>query len=862
MKQRMPKYILDGHLLKWSLAVVAGGLCVGAVQARLDVPPATPPATTDDAIVFERITLEMSLKPFRSMEPEAIWAVCAQLFRQWEPLIRRAKGSAVMLWSADGSEILDYQGRLDDEIEWAQYIGIANPTTQALRSGPQGKSLHERPWLYMENPPRITYRSLKTIVTTLKEVGQMLTGKPVTVGATFDPGPEFAPSAFKYQRHPEIALGDTMGSKQWVSCTARLKADTRPYAGFPQGIPENTAFGTFLGRQSRHFLKDLGFDYLWLSNGFGFSLNAWDVKGVLFDGKHFDAAKAGAAREEILSFWREFRKECPDIPLETRGSNLSTGADLSSGASPLADIYHGGFKMTPPPNSPWAALDGDYGLELVGYLSHIADLPPEEKFPFRFYTHDPWWLNSPWFDRYGREPHDIYLPLALARINGHAQIKPPTSFNVLTVDDSFGRMPDACPLEVIPHVLAAMRDYSDEPGLVTWIYPFNENHALVFGAAPRPAEPFFGDWFMRNAVNAGFSLNSVVSTENFLRSLEKNTEFFRRTILLSPVPEAGSALEAALVNCVKRGHQVLFYGPLDHGGKTLLDLLNLKTAPPLAGELKLTSTLAGDAYRQGTLATILNHREVLSAGGVDAVLAQPGRSGCAVGATVSSAQAERVYAVAVDQPLGVGSGRIAWVRGSFSCSIGGARLPVPDNPGKFFPSELLMRWMLGGFGYDFLWDKPTPQTRNPLVLVARSDNGFFFSGYCPSTAVKLRLRFPHGAPLLIGCETVLEAGRSTYSMPRAWHHEARCFVAEQADGEISCVERYSGQVGVERRLQLGGLKNATVNFYPPAHAQGKQVIMMGNGQPEQTEKSLPYEATEAGRCLTIRNVTGELLISW
>ena len=852
--------------LKLLLVIVAGELCAINVLARLDVSPAAPPPTTDKPIVFERVTLEMSLKPFRSMEPKAVRAVCADLFRQWEPLTRRAGSCAVMLWTADGSEILDYQGQLNGEIQAAQYIGIANPTAQALQNGPQGKTLHECPWLYMENPPRITYRSLKTIVATLKEVGREMTGKPVIVGATFDPGPEFAPSSFKYQRHPEIAMGNTMGSKQWVSCTARLKADTRPYAGFPKGIPENTAFGTFLGRQSQHFLKDLGFDYLWLSNGFGFLLNGWDVKGILFDGKNFDAAKANAAREEILSFWRDFREECPDIPLETRGSNLSTGSDLASGASPLANIYHDGFKTAPPPNSPWAALDGDYGLELVGWLSHIADLPPGEKYPFRFYTHDPWWLNSPWFDRYGREPHDIYLPLALARINGHAQVNPPTSFNVLTVDDSFGRMPEACPLEVIPHVLTAMRDYSDEPGLMTWVYPFNEDHELVFGPNPRPAEPFFDDWFIRNAVNTGLPLNSVVSTENFLSSLKNNSEFFRHTILLSPVPEAGSALETALVNCIKNGRQVMLYGPLNHGGKPLLDLLNLKTTSPLSGELKLTSTQSGDVYRQGTLATTLNHRDILSAGGVATVLAEPNRPGCVVGATVSDGRQERVYAVLANQPLGADSGRIAWVRGSFSCSIGNARLPVPDNPEKYFPSELLMRWMLNGFGYEFHWEKSAPQTRNPLVLVARSDNGYFLSGYCPSTAVKLRLRFPQGSPVLIGCETILEAGQATYFMPRAWHHEVRCFVDGQTDGEISCVERQSGQIGIERRLQLSGLKNATVNFYPPTHAKVKKVIMTGVlmtvSAPEKAVNSLPYETSEEGRCLTIRNITGELLISW
>jgi hypothetical protein len=35
----------------------------------------------------------------------------------------------------------------------------------------------------------------------------------------------------------------------------------------------------------RHFLIDLGFDYIWFSNGFGFSATAWSVKGPLFDGE-------------------------------------------------------------------------------------------------------------------------------------------------------------------------------------------------------------------------------------------------------------------------------------------------------------------------------------------------------------------------------------------------------------------------------------------------------------------------------------------------------------------------------------------------------------------------------------------------
>ncbi len=173
-----------------------------------------------------------------------------------------------------------------------------------------------------------------------------MTGKPVTVGATFDPGPEFAKSPFKFEKHPEILKG------YWVDCSATLNGDTEVYAGFPNGIPHGTSVGTFLGRQSQRFLTDLGFDYIWFSNGFGFSATAWNVTGALFDGEAFHTEKAAGIRDEILSFWKAFRKECPSFRIECRGSNLSTGADLSASASPIGDIYDGGFNMVAPPIRP------------------------------------------------------------------------------------------------------------------------------------------------------------------------------------------------------------------------------------------------------------------------------------------------------------------------------------------------------------------------------------------------------------------------------------------------------------------------------------------------------------------------------
>jgi len=817
--------------------------------------PASPHALWTEASVFRRVTLEMSLKPFRSIDAQAIRSVCEHVFRQWAALLRRADGCAVMLWTADGSEILEYGGRLSDEIEWARYIGSANPEKTPPKADASKINIHEQARLYMDDPPKITYGTLKAIVQTLKSVGRSMTGKPVTVGATFDPGPEFARSPFKYERHQEILKGP------WVDCSAMLNADVRAYAGFPNGIPAGTPFGAFFGRQVQHFLTDLGFDYIWFSNGFGFSATAWSVKGPLFDGEGFHPEKAAGIREKVIGFWKVFRQECPAFRVECRGSNLSTGADLSGSASPIRDIYNGGFNMVAPPNSPWAAIDGDFGLEVSGYLSHIAHLPPGDLFPFRFYTHDPWWLNSPWFDRYGHEPHDIYLPLALARLNREGKVTPPSFLEFLTIDSSYGELPDECPNEVTPHILLAMDHFSDQPGLLTWVYPFREFHENVFGDSPHPGEAFFSDWFMRNAVNAGLPVNTVVSTDNFLASRDANPEVYKHTILLTPVPKAESPLEAALLEHVRRGGDVLFYGPVTESSQAFRDLLNLKLTPPLTGELEIRSSLEGDNVRHGKLATRMLHRDLLSGGGIDTALKDAEMAGFEVCAAVSYGLNQRIFAVTRT----LGSGRLAWVRGSLSSSITHAYLPQPDDPHQHFQAEYLMRYVLEKFGYDLRVERPTVDSRTPLVLVARSNNGFFFSGYCPSTAVTLRLRFPHGAPILKGNETWFEGGHSTYSMPRAWHHECRCFVEQAEEGEISCVERISEEIGIRRRVMLTGLKSATVHFYPEIRPAGPPVRMEGGRAHAsffETEKQVAYVPEESGRRLVAHDIAGDLLISW
>jgi hypothetical protein len=820
--------------------------------------PVAPRVSTEDA--FRRVTLEVSLKPFHDTSPAAIRTTCEEIFRSWAPLIRRCGSTAVMLWSADGSEILEYRGNMEETFDWARYLGDANPPSPPPANDPGRQGTHGRHWLYTENPPRMTYSTLRQIVGTLRETGNRLTGKPVEIGATFDPGGEFAVSDFKFNRHREIAKGTVRGPNTWVEATARLHADTRSYAGFPNGIPEGTSIGLFLGKQSEHFLADIGFDYLWLSNGFGFALGSWDVSGPLFQGKTYNAGKARQLHDEILSFWQDFRTGCPNFRLETRGSNLMVGTDLAAHGSPVREIYRGGFNMVAPPNSPWAALDGDFGLELVGYLSRIAELPPGDIYPFRFYTHDPWWLNSPWLDRYGRDPHDIYLPLSLARVNSRAAITRPTYLEFLTIDNSWGQMPEKVPNEVIPHILSAMEDYSDAPGMVTWIYPFDEYHEMTFGGAPRLPEVFFGDWFMRGAVNNGFPLNSVASTRQFVAAFQANPKFFEHTILLAYVPTLNEAVAKTLGNVIRAGGKVLLYGPLQgNGGEQLVRALCLSQARPISGDMELRLSIPEDTAHHGDLPHRMRHRPEVSAGDIDTVLASGASSDVKVCAMVAQDGEERTYAVARRHAFGSGTGTVAWVRGTFSSALTGKRLPEPDDPKQWFPAESLMRLMLGQFGYTILHTRQTAGTRNPLMLFARHRNGWYLSSYSPSTTSEVRVRFPHGAPVLIGTETWIDDGHSSYTLPRALHKEIRCLVDQSESGEVSCVEAISEYPFFYRRLLVKGLRNANVHFYPESD---RKVVMRINDNRDFVTESEPYERADDGSRFVIKGVTGELNIAW
>ena len=94
---------------------------------------------------MKNITLEMSLKPFKKTDDKYIESVCRRIFGDWMPLLKKADTVSVLLWAADGSEILDYAGESDRRFEWACY------GTPHKKLSVHGKSAGDDIWNFEKN---------------------------------------------------------------------------------------------------------------------------------------------------------------------------------------------------------------------------------------------------------------------------------------------------------------------------------------------------------------------------------------------------------------------------------------------------------------------------------------------------------------------------------------------------------------------------------------------------------------------------------------------------------------------------------------------------------------------------------------
>ncbi len=792
--------------------------------------------------IIGRVCLETSLKPFKKLDTESIEAVCRTLFKGWEKLCDKAESVAVMLWTADGSEILEYSGDLSQSFDYCDVIGIGNPTKSAPYADNEKNNLHIRPVLYNGERLVMTYSILRNIISALKKVGYEITGKNISVIETFDPGPEFANSDFKYRRHPEICKGNIMGKRMWLHCASTLHADSVRYAAYPKGIPEGTHFGTFLGKQLAILCRDVGFDGIWLSNGFGFSLDSWNWKGEVFDGERFDSEGIPLVRDSINEFWKHFTAEIGDMLIETRGSNLSAGMDISAHGCPADDIYK--YNMLTPPNSPWAALNFRFGLELCGHLSRISEIS-SNGYIFRYYTHDPWWYNSPWFDRYGRSPHDIYLPLALARLGEDGEITKPYGINFLSVDDSLGNLPEKCPNEVIPHILEAFNNYSDAPGLVTWLYPFNDYCEM--GLRRGKAESILmDDWLMENALDLGFPINTVVSERNFA---SLGPDIFRDTVLVCPVPFEGSVLEDCVIKAVDCKIPILLYGSTKKASDRIRALIGVRNSDEISGVLDISQTILRDSYSDEKLSEKLNHISLVSDGGVSEIALDSE----SVFASVSDGNIDRAYGVYNRD------NSLVWIRGSFPHdSTKPGSLPALTRATENFPVALLLRASLAFFGIQISYEAMSPNDKLPINLFSRRDNAYYMTGFAKDTTVRTMLSFPEGVPMMTGTEAIVENNVGSFATAKWCHNECRLFVKQKERSKVICMtETADDTMMADKRIGLYGLKCADVTFLAPKNT----VVFAAERYYPNGNYFEPDEILPDGRCI-FKGRSGELHVLW
>ncbi|WP_233552551.1 hypothetical protein [Jiangella rhizosphaerae] len=796
---------------------------------------------------ISRMGLELSLKPFPSWKQHDLDETCATVFRQWEPLIDAADSVAVLLWVADGSEILEWDGDPGRAIDWASTVGFNN--TEAR---PYGHNVTEDRAAvpYRADVPALTYADVRRVVRTVKAVGARLTGRPLTVGATFDAGPEFARSDFKYRRHPEIlgrASDDGLAPMiQMVNAASVLEPDTRGYAGFPRGIAAGTSFGTFLGRQSSAYLEAMGFDYLWLSNGFGFSAFPWTPLGAVFDGHRFRSERAAAVRDDMLGFWRDLTTECRH-PIEVRGTNFTVGIDIGGDAVPADEIYRIGRFRNPPPNSPWGPLNDDFGIEMSGYLSRIAEVPTSG-FMFRYYVNDPWFWQNPWRDFYRREPFDIHLPLSVARIDANGQVSTAGDVQFLTVDTESGELDPRTGREVATHVLEALETPPDAAGPFVWLYPFTEYHHDLRTDPRTVAEPFSEDWYVTAAINAGLPLNTVVSTSNLAAALRHGA--LNDRVLVAPTraltDECWDALVAAEVS-------VLAYGPLRRAGTRFAAMLGLTEAEGVDGDLSLTTELPADHIDSGGAPVSLHHAAVVSGGPVTTILT--GRPpGTDVLASVSDGTTSRVYAAAATLR---GTARVAWIRGSApfteaAVDHNGLPSPVPLDPANYVDPGALIRSLTSVFGYRLGFWRRTARSRTAVQSWHRHAGAYWLSGYLADTTTRVRLRLPMGAPLLTHHDAWYESGIAEYQFGRSYHGEARVFVDQEAAGVLSCREAAPFPYGMRRALQVTGLVEARLGVVLPRSVDARFSVGGRTVQPRVDDRGWHL----------LERVTGTLSVAW
>ncbi len=827
---------------------------------------------------LNRVVLEIGLRPFDNMSLREIERVCRHALSSWSKLIEQGETISVLFWTGNGDEIVQFDGNMNKEVNWGKYIGFCNLDSDAY---PVDVSHYRNntAFLYRKNPPVIKYKDLKVIVATFKRLAKEMFNKKLTAGLTYCAGPEFVFDTWRFKLHPEIITNGPKSKYKrtmaFVDFTRKLHADTLKYAGYPEGLPEGTPFGEFLGRQTRLTARALGFDYIWFSNGFGFTPNSWYTVGKVFDGGQYYPGKVKQTAKEILDFWREFKKECPALPIEIRGTDFNVGLDIAKDAVPLRDIYKIGKVKICAPNPPWGSRN--LGQEIAIFLSRIAELPGNS-YPYRFYVEDPWFVSRPWIYYYNREPYDIYSALSAARIDAKGKIKNPTDIELLSISSERGDISEKTANEIIPHMRRAMEDFPTAPGIAVWVYPYHEYNDMIEKHPELTPMLNLNDVYINEAVSQGLPLNTVISTTNFMK-LKDPLKVFGNNVLIVPVALPDWKYANRIISYVKKGGKALFYGNTKYASEKLRNFLNLSIAEPLEGELKPTGSLQEDIFKGGIPKRVIIHRGLLSAGGVHEILKK--KEKCTkVKVSVTQNGKKRIYALIRKQNSWKG-GMAGWIRGTLPFESRADQVSsIGDDQFKVHNTGEWLRHMLGEFGFSIKQERinigqleavkdPTlafvsnqkvqmPLSSPVVLFISRSRGAYFLNGHKPDSTVVTNLSFPEGAPVATERETIVENNSAKYTFDKSFHYECRVFVKQKECSVILVKQRPPRPVEVNRKLDISGLKKATVTVYcDPENFNTKllKVITLAG-------KQVAFKIDKIRKVMVIENTSEDISVMW
>jgi hypothetical protein len=810
---------------------------------------------------WRRLVLETTPKPFYAVPGQSYDETAKRMMQVWTPLIRRSGRFAILLFIGDGNEVFEWSGSLDQRLEWARYVGFCN-----LGALPD---LYHKGWYdnrpgvpFRDDLPDTRYADLKAIIDALKSASLAAFGKACEIGVAIDPGPEFSTSRFKYQDHPEVLVDYTpngpRSSMRFVDTTKTLNPDTRKYGAFPNGIDMPTSFGTFFGRQFASFRQTFGVDYIWFSNGLGYSAFAWSTYGHLFHGGRFRPESAKAVAKAVIPFWTDFKAANPDVPIEVRGTDSSVGHDISVHGASHLDIQAAGQLDAEPCNLPVLRAEL-LAKEVMVYLTRLAGAPGERVI-YRNYLNDPWFPHDPWEHIYDREPFEIYAAMSCGRLRADGSMLTPTDLHILSIDCEQGRLSEDQANEVIPHYLRALREPATNAGPVTWVYPFATFDSYLKQQPESLPQAFFHDHLIWRSIEGGLPLNTVVHEADFV-SLIAGKRLPRSVYLVPVIPGFERVIDAALQHA-RDGGEVIFVGSLKPAPQTLLDALELKIDPAeLSGDFDLGFDVRRDRYASEAFDNLpLRHEPVTSGGGLGEVTT--GSAKALIRATQGSQ--ERAYATV---RAAFDKGRIAWLRGTvpFGPDLAEPHLrPVLHDPTRYQRSQDLLRLVLSRFGWVIQQDRLSPEIEPTRWFVKSRDGGLWFFGSKADTTVTSRLRVPDGAPIFTGLETQVENGQSIDPFGKTIYNEVRFFVQTDRTARF-IVRRVPEGSQYKSALTLEGcaaedtliicLDRATI-------AGGRYVLVATDPGNRPLASQVTHDTDPENGRLIVRNHTGPLIVKW